>query len=221
MRAAALFSSHSRDHAAPLRFALALAISAFAHAFVAQSLEFDMPRRAGRPGDAGTITVRIAPPAPAPAAVPALPLVATRARLDTTATGRARAAAQAATSVNSQRDPIAPPALPQAPDPTVYAARDLDVYPRPAAPLDFGRLGARDTERAASRFRVVLLIDEGGAVNEITVVEADPPGRLQEDLRATLAAIRFFPGQKDGRAVKSRLLLSVTLDPAGAERAGR
>jgi protein TonB len=109
--------------------------------------------------------------------------------------------------------------LPQVPDPTYYAARDLDVYPRPAVPLDFDRLGPRFTASAAGRFRAVLLIDEGGAVKEIAAIETEPPGWPQQELRAALAATRFFPGQKDGRAVKSRVLLSVSFDPARAEGA--
>ena len=46
-------------------------------------------------------------------------------------------------------------------------------------------------------------------MREIAVIEAEPPGPLQEELRSVLAATRFFPGQKDGRAVKSRVVLSV------------
>jgi protein TonB len=125
------------------------------------------------------------------------------------------------TGAHPKQDAVAPLALPQAPDPTYYAARDLDVYPRPAAPLDLDRFARGVAGGVAARIRLALLIDEAGIVKEIAVIETEPPGRLQEELRSALAAARFFPGQKDGRAVKSRVLLSVSLDPARAENAGR
>jgi periplasmic protein TonB len=203
MTAAVLSPSISGYRAALPRFALALATSAFVHLFLVQALVFDMPQRAGRPMHAGTLTVRIVPPAPPVAVAPEPPLVAPRIGPGSTAANRGY--------------PVTPLALPQAPDSTYYATRDLDVYPRPVVPLDFDRLGPRFTASAAGRFRAVLLIDEGGTVNEIAAIETEPPGWQQQDLRAALAATRFFPGQKDGRAVKSRVLLSVSFDPAPAE----
>lgn len=217
MAVAALSFSFPGDGAVLPRFALALAASAFAHLFLVQALVFEAPQRAARAAHAGMMSVRIAAPVPPVAGPRELPPVAPGIGTGAPAADRGH---PAATDARSQRGPVAPLALPQAPDPTFYSVRDLDVYPRPAVPLDFDRLGAGGAGSAAGRFRVVLLIDEGGAVNEIAITEAEPPGRLQEELRAALAATRFFPGQKDGRAVKSRVVLSVTLDPARAERAG-
>ena len=211
-------ASHSfpGNGAAPPRFALALAASALAHLYLVQALVFEVPQRAARPVHARMMSVRIAAPAPPVTAAPALPPVAPR--IETGAPGVDRGH-PAAMDAHSQRDPVAPLALPQAPDPTFYSARDLDVFPRPAVPLDLDRLGARDAGSAAGKFGVVLLIDESGAVGEIAIAESGPRGRLQEELRAALAATRFFPGQKNGRAVKSRVVLSVILDPARAESA--
>lgn len=211
MGIAALSFSPSCDGAVPPRFVVALAASAFAHLFLVQALVFDVPQRAARLARAGMMTVRIAVPVPPVTAPQELPSVAPRIGTEVSAAGGGRLDP---TDARSQRDPVTPLALAQAPDPTFYSVRDLDVYPRPAVPLDFDRLGARGTESPGGRFRVVLLIDEGGVVNEIAITEAEPPGRLRDELRAVLAATRFIPGQKDGRAVKSRVVLSVTLDPA-------
>ena len=221
MTSAVLAPSFPEDRAVVPRFALALAASAFAHLLLVQSLAYEVPERAGRLMHAGTMTVRIIPPVPPPAAAPEPPVFARRAGQDVTGAAGGRPAAPEAIRVHPTRDPVTSPMLPQAPDPTYYSARDLDVYPRPAMPLDFERLGSRGADSGANRFRVVMLIDEAGAVNEISVIDPEPPRRLHEALRAMLAAIRFFPGQKDGRAVKSRVLLSLSLDPAGGEAAGR
>ncbi len=201
--------------------ALALSSSAIAHLFLIQSLIFDVPQRMARPAGAATITVHLEAPAapvvpvpePLPVALPARPRVA--------AAGGPRNVAAPGTGAHPKQDAVAPLALPQAPDPTYYAARDLDVYPRLAAPLDLDRFARGVAGDVAARIRLALLIDEAGIVREIAVIETEPPGRLQDELRSALAAARFFPGQKDGRAVKSRVLLSVSLDPARAENAGR
>jgi len=104
------------------------------------------------------------------------------------------------------------------PDPTYYAAHELDSYPRPAVPFDLDQLAGGVAEGTTTRFRLALLIDERGVVNEIAAVETGLPGRLEEELRARLAATPFIPARKDGRAVRSRILLGVGLrlpSPAG------
>jgi len=101
----------------------------------------------------------------------------------------------------------APVAL-RAPDRTYYPARELDAYPQPAQPLELDRLPG------AGGFRLLLLIDEHGIVNDVSLVEAGAAVRLDEALRAALAATRFLPAQKDGRAVRSRIVLSVSFAAA-------
>ncbi len=221
MTVAVLYPSFPGFHAAARRFALALAASAIAHWFLIQCLIFDVPQRAARPMGAATITVRVEPPAGPVVPVPEPPPVVPQDRPRAAAGDGGRNIAPPGTDARLKQDTVAPLALPQAPDPTYYSARDLDVYPRPAAPLDLDRFSRGVTGDLAGRFRLALLIDEGGAVREIAIIEAEPPGPLKEELRSVLAATRFFPGQKDGRAVKSRVVLSVRLDPARAESAGR
>jgi len=97
-------------------------------------------------------------------------------------------------------------ALPQAADPSYYTARDLDRYPRPLAPIRINR-AAGD---GAGEVRLEILIDERGVVQDMTFAGPAAPARVEEELRATLAAIRFLPAEKDGRAVRSRIVLSVS-----------
>ena len=200
----------TRFHPASGRLALAVAASAGGHLCLAALLALEPPLRgAGRPAGAA-ITVHLEPRAtavpPEPPAVPSRSLSAAGEDKPRSALAVGRETARRA------RD--AALALPQAPDPTYYAARDLDDYPRLLAPLDLGGLAAG----AAAKFRVTLKIDERGVVNDVAAVEPGPGEGPREALRAALAGTRFIPGQKDGRAVKSRVVLDISLD---APRAGR
>jgi protein TonB len=97
------------------------------------------------------------------------------------------------------------------PDPNYYPARELDDYPRPLAPLRIDR----PAHAGAGEVRLELLIDERGVVRDVAYVGAAPRSEAEVALRAMLAAIHFMPARKDGRAVKSRVLISVR--PAAAE----
>ena len=101
---------------------------------------------------------------------------------------------------------VRPLTLPAAADPTYYGARDLDVYPRPVAPLELDRIA--EGIAAAGRVAVTLQIDEQGTVSNVAFT-GPAPDELKEGLRAALAATRFLPARKDGHAVRSRLNLSV------------
>jgi periplasmic protein TonB len=111
--------------------------------------------------------------------------------------------------------------LPIAGDPTYYAAKQLDVYPRALAPIKLDFPEAAAEARVDGQLLVLLLIDEFGFVNEASVVEARPEGYFEEAALAILRAVRFSPAQKQGRAVKSRALLQLNYshgDPQGEVR---
>jgi hypothetical protein len=120
-----------------------------------------------------------------------------------------------ATSRAARRERKAAPrpaaiAAPRIADPTVYAAAELDSLPRPVAPLDIGRLRER-APSPSSDVRLELVIDELGTVSEVAYVRtaASTARVLERDLRDAIAAMPFVPARKDGRAVKSRIVLSV------------
>jgi len=92
------------------------------------------------------------------------------------------------------------------PDATYYGARQLDVYPVLTGGLDLSGVGATG---AAARVLVLVLIDADGRVNDVSVVEAEPRGAFDESARGAFASARFKPALKDGRPVKSRLLVEV------------
>lgn len=104
------------------------------------------------------------------------------------------------------------PTLPGTPDLNYYPARDLDDYPRPLAPLRVDR----PARAGAGEVRLELLIDERGVVRNVVFAGTARPGAEEEELRAALAAIPFAPARKEGRPVRSRILLG--LNPGAEER---
>jgi protein TonB len=101
-------------------------------------------------------------------------------------------------------------ALPPLPDPVYYPARQLDVYPALLEPINlpYPERAARD--EVSGKVTVLLLIDERGMVNDVSVVEAEPAGYFEETTHAVFSEMRFSPARKDGRPVRSRVLISVS-----------
>ena len=102
-----------------------------------------------------------------------------------------------------------------APDLTYYAAKQLDIYPRLLAELDLRYRGKAADDGVTGRALLLVLIDEIGTVKEVSVVEAEPPNAFEDDAQRALLAARFAPAYRNGRAVRSRVLIAVNY---GVER---
>jgi len=198
------------DTRALARLRLALVISASSHLLLVQALAPDAPQRHLQAASTPPLKVWIdrspAMTAGSPAAVEA------EASFDS---GRAERPAAVSDAGAAGRPPrvaatTSLPALPQIPDPTVYTARDLDSYPRPAVPLDTSRMEDPVAGKPVT-VRLELIIDERGVVNDVSIAVPDRVGLAEAEIRDLLAATRFIPARKDGRAVKSRVFLSVSL----------
>lgn len=85
------------------------------------------------------------------------------------------------------------------PDLRFYLARELDQYPSPLSVLTL------NNGRGSARLWVS--IDQTGRVVEAAVIDADPPGEFEQQLRERVLATSFVPARRDGRPVKSRILL--------------
>ena len=102
------------------------------------------------------------------------------------------------------------------PDPVHYAAKELDVYPRalqtiaPTYPA-----GAMETQTAGF-VTLLVLIDEVGRVMGSTVVDATPDGVFELAAQQALAEAVFYPAQREGHSVRSRILIKVEFDPSAA-----
>ena len=102
--------------------------------------------------------------------------------------------------------------MPLIEDPTYYPAKQVDVHPvalnpiKPAYPEKGVELGVD------GKVVLLLLIDETGVVKEVSVAEANPEGIFEESALAAFREERFAPAQKNGRAVKSRVLIRVSYE---------
>jgi protein TonB len=102
--------------------------------------------------------------------------------------------------------------VPQIEDTEFYPARQLDQYPKPVAEVGLKYPRRAGTEVMSGTVTLLLLIDDLGIVVEATVVEADPPGYFEDAAIEAFKAVLFTPGQRDGRVVKSRLVVQVAFD---------
>jgi protein TonB len=115
--------------------------------------------------------------------------------------------------VVEQANPLLPTLeVPLLEDPTWYTAKQVDLHPvalsliQPVYPEKGVEPGVE------GKVVLLLLIDETGAVKEVTVAEADPEGVFDESALAAFRNARFAPAQKNGRAVKSRVLIRVSYE---------
>ncbi|MGE5028289.1 MAG: energy transducer TonB [Betaproteobacteria bacterium] len=116
--------------------------------------------------------------------------------------------------------PVAEPVSPLLPtleiplieDPTYYPAKQLDVPPAAQGPIKPAYPDKAAAQGLEGHVVLLLLIDEAGTVKEATVAEASPEGVFEESALAAFRSARFAPAQKNGRAVKSRVLIRVTYE---------
>jgi len=102
--------------------------------------------------------------------------------------------------------------VPLADDPIYYTSKQLDVHPAAALPVvpDYPEgSGGGGIEGFVT---LKLLIDESGAVREVSLVDAQPPGVFEDSAVAAFRTARFLPGQRNGRPVKSQILIRVTYE---------
>jgi protein TonB len=177
----------------------------------------------GRPTHAdytsgAALTARLEPlesiraPAPVPEpdeAVQPLPVA------DRSAASETRPEPEAGASSSSAPQAAPKPAaetldIPVIRDPTYYAARFLDEYPKPLGPVQPRYPEQATIDRiGGGSVTLLLLIDEEGVLRDISVVEAKPEAIFNEAAIAAFRDMRFSPARKDGRAVRSRVLVTV------------
>ena len=111
----------------------------------------------------------------------------------------------------------ASPTLVDAPlplDPTYYPAREVDEHPalvsqvRPAYPAKAVKAEVKGD------VLVLFMLNENGSVDEVSVLEENPPGYgFDAAVNEWLKQARFKPAMRKGRAVKSRVVYRVTFEP--------
>jgi TonB family protein len=88
-----------------------------------------------------------------------------------------------------------------------YSAREVDVR---AVPLtEIVPVNPDLTGRQSGRVVLRLLIDAGGGVENVLVVEAEPPTTFGPEILLPFKRARFLPARKAGIAVNSEMLIEL------------
>lgn len=199
------------------RALVAVWISLGLHAAVIALVQVASPTVGGAGGP--TIEVRLMPaaeptpargaaPEPAPAGVPVAAPDTPAVSPPPTDTARSPAHAGPAPAQSA----TAPLTIDSAVDLTYYTARELDVQPRALQDIQPTYPPEADRLRQSGTVRLELKIEADGRVSDVSVVGADPPDVFDESARVAFAAARFSPAQKNGRPVRTRMLVEVSYD---------
>lgn len=220
---------HGHPAAAWMRLGVAIVLSTLIHSWLVAGIKTEASRRAVSP-PARVISATLEPAVPLNR--PAVTVISPQAEPEPQpAMTQAEAAAALQQPAVQPRGMSAAPEIPEAPaqgwvlpplpDPIYYAARQLDVYPALLEPINlpYPERAARD--EVSGKVTVLLLIDERGMVNDVSVVEAEPVGYFEETTRAVFSETRFAPARKDGRPVRSRVLISVSYGSAQPQNPAR
>lgn len=209
------------------RSAIALGVSVALHAFVLFMVRTKPPTLAqagaspivawiehsAEPAQQAEQTPEVSDPVPdAQASVAAPPPVATA---DTAVEASKPPAHPAvAPAPATQARPADTPAgleIPLSRDPTYYPLSALDQLP-----MLLGSAEACYPEGATGEVAFLLLIDDTGTVNEVSVLEVKPQGLFTMAAVEACRGLKFTPARKDGRAVRSRVRLVVGAKPMGS-----
>lgn len=206
------------------RFGVALLLSAALHAWLVVALPVKPSRHAGRPGRAleARLVARQEPAAAKPTAVAGRKEAVAPARDAVAPPPEPPKAApepppEPLPQAESRVDPPpveGPPGIevPQVEDPEFYPARMLDRFPKPVAEVELRYPQLANNEDLNGTVTLLLLIDELGMVVKASVVEADPPGYFEDAAIEAFRSVLFTPAQRDGKVVKSRLVVQVSFD---------
>lgn len=128
------------------------------------------------------------------------------------------AAAATAEAVEADRDALRPEfESVAAVDDTWYPARQLDVLPVALVEVEPAYPEAAAAASIGGEVTLLLHVDEMGRIRERSVVESDPPGVFDHAALAAFREVLFQPALRDGRRVRSRVLVTVSFNPDSVE----
>ncbi len=102
--------------------------------------------------------------------------------------------------------------LPLIEDPTYYPAMEVDVHPTALQLVQPPYPDEAASANVTGSVVLVLLLDESGKVQELSVEEANPPGMFEQSALDAFRNARFSPAQRQGRVVKSRMRIKVSYE---------
>jgi TonB family protein len=101
--------------------------------------------------------------------------------------------------------------------PHYFRGSELDVKPFPLESIE-----PAPPMKAAGRVVARILINESGGADAVRIESSDLKSVFDDTVKAAFGAARYSPGIKDGRSVKSQMLVEVTFhgdEPAARDSA--
>jgi hypothetical protein len=98
-------------------------------------------------------------------------------------------------------------------DPRYYAAADLDSKPFPLRRVDLEWPSAPEGTSFYGKLKMNVFIGRSGEVDRVEVVTAAVPTALRDLAVKTFSEVRWEPGRKLGRSVKSVKVIEVNFTP--------
>lgn len=92
----------------------------------------------------------------------------------------------------------------------IFEVSELDQPPRPLTRLSPMYPPGPRMRRTEGFVRLEFVVKTNGTVEDVEVVEAVPPGAFERAATRAVLKWRFEPGQRDGRAVRTRVTQKVT-----------
>lgn len=107
------------------------------------------------------------------------------------------------------------PSVPVMVDTHWYEAKQLDVQPKAASPINpvYPPEAQRRNQQGSVKLR--LKIDESGQVQDVEVIEGQPPGVFDQSALDAFKHGRFVPAVKDGRPVRALITIQVRYELDG------
>jgi protein TonB len=99
------------------------------------------------------------------------------------------------------------------PDNHYYSARELDVYPAPAASLQLRYPLKAAAARVTGHVLLSIAVEATGTVTDVKVLDSEPSGYFDEGAVQTMLATQFTPALKNGRPVRSRVAVQIVYSP--------
>ena len=93
-----------------------------------------------------------------------------------------------------------------------YTGRDLDRLPLPLGPIEPLYPINAQLRGVSGKVTLSVSIDPAGRVLDVSVVRAEPAGLFEDAARAAFRAATYSPGIKGGRAVHSRIQVTVVFE---------
>jgi protein TonB len=99
--------------------------------------------------------------------------------------------------------------IPLLEDTHYYSSNAVDVAPAALRPVVPEYPPPAVSANIQGDVQLLLYIDEFGKIRDLKVNTAHPPGYFEQSALTAFQSVQFSPAQKNGRAVKSRVLIRV------------